>query len=441
CSRRPRNRSRAKTIAREARAIALDRGPDRRGALQCGRMAAQRCRKDAAADAVPRLRKGIATRSRLAHRNGRRGVHEQPLLRAAGRPAGGGSGPGGRDRPHRRSAVPPAHPVAGRLTMASLAPEAPRSPADRMLASYAHTSPVPDSTLPALMQAIMTPETPELRVLLEGLSAERHDYLFTPEARALKDQALERDPANFLSEAVERGCVLHSLGDHRRNPHGGSGYFNLWHGCEQLLDIYRPVEADFDETATDRLLRAWTLATEFLGGHTFSRAAAKYLGENLAIPPAAPGSARHRELLSLIARLDAAEARSRADWRNGHFTYRDYALLEALCRATGQAGSAGLARWAQDRAARAQKREALLAAANASWRPVLAELLDDPQAAAKPLELPAYVALLKRSRAEIGQAFVGSLQLGRNARSSGLDEAASHPSGTVWNSHSPLAGA
>ena len=254
----------------------------------------------------------------------------------------------------------------------------------------------------------------------------------------MHEVGLARDAATYLSELIERGCVAHSLGDRAQNGDERRKYFDIGNGCNRLLDIHRPVDVTFDETGTLRLIRAWTLSTEFRVGWNFATAAQKFLGPSFTIPQSRD-RASDRSLLALIKRLDVAEQRTRKDWRKGRFSYADYALVEALCAAADGAKSSALKNWAQEQSARAGHRSKMLAGANKYWRPMLKALLEDPDTASKPLDHPEYIALTKLPRDKLGLAFVGALEFKTRSGNVSLDAANLNPSGTVTNIRLPLA--
>ncbi|MEM6586125.1 MAG: hypothetical protein AAF692_10245, partial [Pseudomonadota bacterium] len=318
-------------------------------------------------------------------------------------------------------------------------PNASPTDADRFLADYRHKDAITDAAQAAFLGAILNPGNRELRELLAGFKEQGYDFLRTEAGRELRREALERDPASFISETIERGAVASSISDSLRGhePPAPRVWYDLWQGCQQLLSIYRPIEAVFDDDAKMRMIRAWALGAQYLGGSQYITSARQFLGPDFTVPGDHPLATPSR-LASLIEQLDAAEAKSRSDWRAGHFKYSDYTLLKALCAAGSGSRSAALKRFEQEMATRAEKRAALLSQAHEDWRPMLTALLDDREVVHKPLEHPEYIALTKLPRERLGLAFVSALRNARGVRTIGLDAATSVPNGTVSNEHTSL---
>ena len=231
----------------------------------------------------------------------------------------------------------------------------------------------------ALRGALLSPASTHLRTILtfveqpRGSNERDRDTII----QAVKT-ARSEEPHAFLSEAAERLAIATARWDLARDEEEKRFYFNLKHILELPASIYKPLEPQFAAHEIDRMLVAHTLMAESVAVRTALASFWKYYEPAVVVPEDVRQEPEQAALYgSLITRLEAADARTRAGDKTAAFVDGHYGLLKALRAATGtQSPSPAAQARAKAQADWAERRAAQVNSLSPEWRPLFERLID-----------------------------------------------------------------
>lgn len=274
---------------------------------------------------------------------------------------------------------------------------------NEILSTYHGQTPLDGQVVRKLKEALLSPSSPELRVILEqGVKTGARRP--TSEQVLLVRKIIDEQPYLFCSEAIERAAVASSLrGRMREAATSDPEIYSIQNICSFCMHAYHDFPPGFSSADTDRLIRARALATEDIDATLEFQKVAKYLQDAVDIEGAWNNDPSRLDLYRhLIARLENAEAETRqnearkaaanaapyerrreaitaARAAERFFREDDYELLEALRRVTdasGRSTSAGAKAERDD--AIAARRAKLFTLVSPNWRETFEWLIDLP---------------------------------------------------------------